>query len=347
MNQQQWLKLTLTLSILLLGLTIGHEKLALNRPYRWSPTLKLPYPPSSSADSTSFWEATLNGNSKSISKQTKNELKALGLAHIYTPSGLHLSLILNPVFLFIKSTMLRSSIVGILLLLTTFYIPSWGAVKRVLELKLFKSLLSPFKIESKFIFLTVMFLDLVFGTYQDGSLSFCFSFMFLSLIYTRMNFLVSAWWFFIAQIIIAIFLEQHFFITNIILTPLLTLLFSLLFPVLIFLRVIPAWHFLGTELSDFYLKTVHLCYEFSLYIPSIEAIPYLLVIILFILFPQKKGIILGIALFSGSLNLNQNQYQTSYLSRKYYFVSESKKGCYVEGGFEKCSYFRRSTKKKL
>lgn len=344
MNQQQWLQLTLLASILLLGLTLGHEKLALNRPYKWSPAIKLPYSPGLSVDSSSFWEATLNGNSRAISKTTKEELKALGLAHIYTPSGLHLSLILNPAFFFIKSTLIRSTVLGLLLILSTLYIPSWGAVKRVLELKFSQSLLSPLQIESKFVFLIVMFFDLIFGTYQDGSLSFCFSFMFLAMIYARMNFLVSAWWFFIAQIIIAIFLEQSFFLTNIIVTPLLTLIFSAIFPLLIIIRTIPPWHFLGAEISELFLDFVHYCYKISLYIPRIEATTFLLIILFFVLFYQRKWLVLCFILLSGSLNLGENQYQTNYLARKYYVVSER---CKLEGGFEKCSYRSRSTKRKL
>lgn len=343
MNQQCWLQLTLLLSLLLLGTSLSTEALYLNRPYKWTPTLKLPHEPKA-ADSSFFWEATLTGNSRKISKQTKQELKSLGMAHIYTPSGLHLSLILNPFFFLIKSNWARRIILSLLFILSTIYLPGWAAVKRVIEIKFSQSLLSPLGVESRWSFLIVMFFDLCFGTYHDGSMSFCFSFLFLSILYARLNFFVSAWWFFLAQIIIAIFLEQSFFITNIFITPLLTFLFSLIFPFLLVLRFIPPWHFLGETLSTSYLDIVHFFFQLSIHIPKIEALPILIIMIFLFLFARYRLFILSVFLFSGSLNLGQNRTDASYLARKYFIVNEGRKGCRLEGEFEKCSYRSRSTK---
>lgn len=347
MKQQQWLKLSLILSIILLGASISSEQLFLNRPYRYTPHLKLPSAPELKKDSLAFWEATLTGNARPLSKDRKEKLKALGLAHIYTPSGLHLSLILNPVFLFLKSNLLRFILLGSLFAITGLFLPGMLAVKRMMELKLVQTVGKSVGIENRYTFLVVMFFDLIFGTYLHSPLSFCFSFLFLSLIYARMNFLVAAWWYFIAQVIIAIFLEQSFFITNILWTPLLTILFSGLFPALIFFRLIPNLSFLGEILSRFYLSIIDFVFELSSFIPRLEANPFLFIILGLLLFGKYRCFILGVILFSSQLNFDQNRYQTQYLARKYYYVSETGKGCRLEGGFEKCSYRSRSTKNQL
>lgn len=348
MNQRQWLQLSLFISLILLGTTISMEKLYLNRPFKWAPTLKLPYAPQSAADSASFWEATINGNARKISKDTKEKLKALGLAHIYTPSGLHLSLILGPLLFFVKSKIVRGILLSGFFLLTFLYLPGWPAVKRVFELKLFQIVASPLGLGSRSSFLIVMFFDLAFGTYHEGALSFCFSFLFLSLLYASMNFLVGAWWFFIAQLIIALFLEQQIFITNIIITPILTLIFSALFPILIVIRVIPPWHHIGEKISGLFLKLVDMSFDFSSIFPKLEVTIFILMLVGFILFHKKKCLTLGIILCSGLLNTDENKYQPSYFQRKYFYleVNEGKilKKCKLEGGFEKCSYRRsRST----
>ena len=344
MKQQQWLKLSLILSIILLGASISSEQLFLNRPYRYTPHLKLPHAPELKKDSLAFWEATLTGNARPLSRERKEKLKALGLAHIYTPSGLHLSLVLNPVFLFLKSNLLRFILLGGLFALAGVFLPGMLAVKRMIELKLFQTVGKSAGVENRYTFLAVMFFDLIFGTYLHSPLSFCFSFLFLSLIYARMNFLVAAWWYFIAQIVIAIFLEQSFFMTNIIWTPLLTILFSSLFPALIFFRLIPSLSFLGEMISGLYLSTVDFIFVLSSIIPKVEANPFLFVLLGLLLFQRYKCFILGIVLFSSQLNFDQNRYQAHYLARKYYYVSETGKGCRLEGGFEKCSYRSRSTK---
>ncbi len=347
MNQQLWLKLILILSITLLALTMGHEKLALNKSYRWFAPVKLPYSPQSSADSASFWEATLNGNSRQIGKEKKEQLKALGLAHIYTPSGLHLSLILNPLFFFLRSTLIKSILLGCLFLASSLFLPAWMAIKRVLEIKLSQTLLKPLGVQNHHTFLAVMFLDMAFGTYQEGTLSFCFSFLFLGFLYARMNFLLSAWWFFIGQLIINVFLEQNFFITNIIFTPLLTLLFSSIFPLFLILRVIPPLHWVGEAISGYYLDIVELIYKLSSFIPKVEATPFLIVILFLILYQRPKLVLASLIFFSCCLNNNENAYQTNYLNRKYYYVSSENEKCKKEGGFEKCSYRSRSTKEAL
>lgn len=50
-----------------------------------------------------LWESMLTGRSAPVSKWIKDEYKTLGLNHLFTPSGFHLSAVMLPFMKFIKN----------------------------------------------------------------------------------------------------------------------------------------------------------------------------------------------------------------------------------------------------
>lgn len=183
-----------------------------------------------------LYEAVITGDKSGVSKKTINTMKEFGLMHILTPSGLHLGSFL---ILFKLYPRLRVLITFILFALS-FFIPGFLALKRMLLFYLIN-----YKIRNiQFSFLLTGLSSVLIGNFSESPMSFAFTFIFWGLIVfhsgTKKELALNL---FFAQAIVALLFSQKINLAAIIINPLVTALFSLIFPFL--LIFFPLKEFIG------------------------------------------------------------------------------------------------------
>jgi hypothetical protein len=251
-------------------------------------------------DLLELWESMLTGRSAPLSKIMKAEYKSLGLNHLFSPSGFHLSASLLPFFKFIKSSRYQLGILTLIGIILTL-LPGFGALKRMVYIKSGQKM---FSMGSGF-FLGLL-IDVLFGSFQSSPLSFIYSFLFLGIIYSGAQGGIMALWFFIAQSMVALFQGYAISPLLLVLSPLLNIFFGLAMP-LLFILAIPLWSWqLHTGL--WILKFIQILVDYSFVLiqhsPSIEV--HLGVLGLMLLFMARKWnyAIVCLLLLSNNLNLD-------------------------------------------
>lgn len=247
-----------------------------------------------------LWESMLTGRSAPLSKWMKEKYRLLGLNHLFTPSGFHLSAVLNPLTLLFKSSKSRLillSVVGLFLL----WIPGQFALKRMVLIKGGQQLL-----DLKKGFIIALLLDVLFGSFQHSPLSFSYSFLFLGIIYSGAKGAALIIWFFLAQMILAYFQGNHISPLLLILSPLLNLGFGLVMP-LLFLLAIPLYSW-QLSVGLLFLKGLQLLVDTSVWLislfPAWEVHLGVLTLIALILFRKFRFALLVFSFLCGSLNLD-------------------------------------------
>lgn len=231
-----WLLTVFGVSFTLMAILKTHELKSLRPFFKSDPVLKLrnfhsarQKVPAQKIELLELWESILTGRSAPLSRLTKETYQKLGLKHVFTPSGFHLSALVAPMVFFLRS---RRQKLGLLVSIggVLSFVPGFAALKRMI---LIKGLQLHFGLKTGFI--SALFLDVLFGSFQDSPLSFTYSFLFLGLIYSGAGKLTLALLFFLAQLLIAYF--QGALISPLLLfwCPLLNLCFSLCLPLLFLL----------------------------------------------------------------------------------------------------------------
>jgi hypothetical protein len=171
-----------------------------------------------------LWESMLTGRTAPLGKELKEQYRSLGLAHIFTPSGFHLSALLVPMMKLIHHSKLRLLIL-LVVCLGIFQLQGQAALKRMGLIKIAQHLFT-----KRAGFIVALLLDVMFGSFQKNPLSFTYSFLFLGIIYSagRRTFI----YFFLAQGLLAYFQAGPISPFLIILSPILNLSFALVLPIL-------------------------------------------------------------------------------------------------------------------
>jgi hypothetical protein len=248
-----------------------------------------------------LWESMLTGRSAPLAAWMKERYRLLGLKHLFTPSGFHLSAVLSPFLKLTKSVkihLLLLALIGLML----FWVPGQGALKRMVLIKGHQKLLG-----MKTGFVMALLLDILFGSFETGALSFSYSFLFLGIIYSGARGVGLIFWFFIAQLILAYFQNVGISPLLIIFSPILSFCFGLAMP-LLFLLAIPLWNW-QLELGLMILRSLQAVVDVAAFclqfIPTWEIhIGVLIMIGLFVYRRWRILIALGFIL-SNSLNLDQ------------------------------------------
>lgn len=130
----------------------------------------------------------LLGEKRGMTKKFKQQLQTLGIMHLLTPSGLHLSSAYTIFCLLSKriasSSTLASYLLKILFLLVPLNFARFYSLKRMAVLKI---LGLHIKHRPFMIFIITFLIDFLFGSYSDSPLSFTFSFLFLGVILAAIN----------------------------------------------------------------------------------------------------------------------------------------------------------------
>lgn len=309
-----WLFTVITISFVFLALIKTHEVASLSLYFKAERAIKL----SSFSEAKSkiakedldlleLWESILTGRSAPLSKIIREKYKQLGLNHVFTPSGFHLSAIIFPFMKFIKSHHLQLGFLGILGC-TLFFLPGFSALKRMVLIKINQRLLS-----QHIGFISALILDMFFGTFQNSPLSFTYSFLFIGIIYSGLRGLGLILWFFFAQMMIAYFQGNDISLLLLIFSPLLNLLFTLLLPVL-FLLSFPLWDWqltIGIFLLRSVQKIVDVCAGISFLFPSLEVNIMIFVMVTLIYLRQRRCLILTLVVFCSSLNPDSSKIPSS------------------------------------
>ncbi len=299
----------------------------------------------------------LTGRVAPLDRWLRKEYKALALAHVFTPSGFHLSAVLWPLFFLLrkkKSKAYLLAAIGALLLL----LPGQSALKRMTLIKFNQQFLG-----LRTGFLLALAADILIGSFSSSPLGFTYSFLFLGIIYSGARGLTLFVWFFIAQVLIA-------FIQGNLVSPLLLLISPFINSVLAI--ALPFLFLLGFPLWVWQLKTglailkvlqflVSSSYSLVMKFPLWEVNAVLLLFIIFLLLRQGRLACLMCLLLTTDLNTDNRKIPVpgSYdwvASGRILKVVDQK--IYREDGickrelirgmwFETCSPRRRSRKKKI
>lgn len=287
-----------------------------------------------------IWESMITGRTQGIPHKTKDLYKRLGLSHLFTPSGFHLSALLIPIFILLKSRSIQ-----LLVLLTIFFllqfIQGQDALKRMAGVKLIQK-----KFGTQLGFIMATLFDVIFGTFQNSPLGFTYSFLFLGIVYSQKSKKFLILWFFLAQLLIAYFQHKSISPLLIFLNPMITFLFSMLIPIL-FILSFPLFKLqllIGLNLMGVLHSVVifgnQLINSFSQIEPNIF---FLLIVILFIMRKLKLVCLFTLILSS---QLNYCPYKRNFLS-KYELSKSNWSRCHNETisgeKYLKCSLKRRGS----
>lgn len=309
-------------------------------------------------DLLELWESMLTGRSAPVARWIKDQYQQLGLNHLFTPSGFHLSAVMLPFMKLIKTKNAQGFFL-IIIALGLFMLRGQGALKRMVLIKLSQNYLG-----QKTGFIIALIMDMLFGSFTNSPISFCYSFLFLGIIYSRSAFLFL--WFFFAQCLIAYFNGDFISPLIILLSPLLNLAFALAMP-LLFLLAIPLcqWQlYLGLKILSGLQQLVTWSALATSWVPSWEVNFGIILCFVFVYLGQRKMLALAMLILSFNLNLDGGNIPGF---GKYEFVprgeilkivpDEQGETVYWSDGkcrrdlvrgiwWEKCSPVRRSTRKK-
>lgn len=252
-------------------------------------------------DLLELWESMLTGRSAPLARFIKEQYELLNLKHLFTPSGFHLSAVLGPLLWLLPKKKLQLFLLSGIGLLLFFFVPGQGALKRMVLIKGNQKLWG-----MKAGFIIGLLLDVLFGSFQEGALSFTFSFLFLSLIYSGLKGVGLIFWFFVAQMILSYFNGNLISPLLLVLSPLLNFAFGLAMPFL-FVLSFPLWEWqlsIGLFLLRLLQELVALSATIVTLIPSWEV--SLMTLFLTLLFSVRnwRGLAIGLLFLSSSLNLD-------------------------------------------
>lgn len=267
--------------------------------------------PKADKDHLAFWYGLISGNTQSLSKGYKEKYKRIGLSHAFTPSGFHLSAVLTPLtFLLPKRFTLPLLIIVSLLI---FSLPGLEPLKRMSVVKL-----TNYKLNKGPGLALAGIICLFLGQLNHSPLSFVFSFFFLGVIYSNLKSIALIIWFFIGQLLICFFQGESISFLNLLFSPLANLFLSLITPIL-FLLSYPLWGFalnLGISIVRSFDQLVSFLYLLTLEGPTVEVHSFTVFLVTLLLFRMRVFFLLGLFIFSSSLNLEGN---ASRWSERYYF----------------------------
>lgn len=245
-----------------------------------------------------LWESLLFGKSKHVKKETSEAYKSLGLLHLFTPSGFHLSAFLVPLFYFLKSK--KQKLFTLLAIGISFsFLPGLNALKRMTIIKIQQNLWG-----QRIGFVLGLLIDVLFGSFQDSPLSFSYSFLFLGFIYGGIKGIGLIVWFYLGQVIIVYFQGGVISPLLLLLSPFMNFSFSLLLPILLLLSFPLATFQLG--IGVFLIKKVQtlidLCYRIVVSAPSFEVTGLLLLFLLLFMMRRFRWALIVFCFISMNLN---------------------------------------------
>lgn len=188
-----------------------------------------------------LYESFVLGDKKNLSYGVQEKFKKLGVIHIMTPSGLHYGVTLFLLLFFLNRFKINKKIIILIQIyigvIIYSYINGLFAFRRyalLFSTKLFNQVFLGKYFSSIQIVLIVFLFDFFFGTKSYSPLSYALSFFFIGIfsLQTSKPKFSLYYHLFIGQCIVAYVFNNQISISNIILSPIYTGFFSLLYPLL-------------------------------------------------------------------------------------------------------------------
>lgn len=239
----------------------------------------------------------ITGNKRRLTKKQKRAHSYCNIQHFFTPSGIHVA----PILFILSSLLARIKlgnnfklVASISLTTVSYILCPFLSINRILVLKFFnksKQLKKYFSGSLPF-YLAFVF-DFLFGGYSRSPLSFTLSFLFLGIIFFSkyLSKIQLCTLFFAGQILIAYFFKTNITYGSFIFSPILTTIFSAIFPFLFFMYFIPwSWSLLEplVEILDLLIS---ICGELSIMTNTL--IPTIFIIVaIYIFILSRRAIIL-------------------------------------------------------
>ena len=237
----------------------------------------------------------VTGNKRGLPTKLKKSHKALNITHLFTPSGLHFSSLyffFIPLFMYLKKRSAPSFfLTHTAICAVPFLLSGFNSIKRICifhQLKIIKGFSQNAKIqqiENFYIILLTFIIDALRGSFFESPLSFCYSFIFLSLLFCHEDFkTIRTFFYFLgAQIILTFFSMEHFSLLGLIFGFFLTYIFSYLFPIWLTIFFIPiklhsifSTTFFYEGSVDFFVRSIlfltNLTLDFDFYFSSLPLV---------------------------------------------------------------------------
>lgn len=263
-------------------------------------------------------KAIFLGQKSGIPREALSAYADLNLQHLFTPSGIHLSSLLFPLLLLKKKRWERYLLPPLYLAL--FISGQYYSMQRICLFRMGSTFL---KLSTWQAFLFAFGVDFLLGSYRLSPMSYSYSFLFLGTLLASREFpkIYLPFLLFGAQLIAANVLAEEIYITNILSSFFLTSLFSLLYPLLVFLFLLPTTlPLLGFKflLSGFH-SLVMMAHEYSsllFYFPT----TLFLLSLLPIKSKRKKLLFMGFLLFQ-SPHLNKRKAYAGFSAKSQFLSS--------------------------
>ncbi len=252
----------------------------------------------------------LCGNKKGLKKEVKKAYKNLNLYHLFTPSGIHLSIfyLLNtPLIKLASHLSIRFGIIyKIILSIWPWFFSGFFSLKRIGGMHMLKML--PHQLSNQQIFFIFFTFDFFWGTYSMSPMSWSYSFLFLGIVFHtyQKSFLHFSLYLFSGQLLASIFSYQEIyplsFFPSFVLTALFTPVFSVSF-------IDNFFSFIGinflTPLNNLFINTFNYLVMFTnnILIHTFSVKPEITTLLFTfgILIKNKKVIFLSLLLTSGRI----------------------------------------------
>jgi competence protein ComEC len=267
------------------------------------PLIKKEYSDKWNKNLSALSDGTQIGHKRSLSKKLKRSLKTFGLLHLLTPSGIHLSSFL--IFLrFFIPTKILSTFIFLLGLILTFY-DGFHSIRRICYFFGIKALIK----DNKKCFILTFLFEILLGGFLKSPLSFTYSLLFWGVIIfsppKKLHIIINL---FLAQLFCAAINNDSISLMSIFINPIVTTIFSLLFPIV----VIIYWSNLQffNDIFNFYFyksfeKILNLLINYFDFL-TIQGSFLALMIIYFALI-KKRAYLIFLVLYTYNLNPNNHK----------------------------------------
>jgi competence protein ComEC len=207
------------------------------------------------------------GDKKAIDSQSVRQFRELGLAHLFTPSGLHLTsawLTLRSVFRFIKRRWPRQLIK--ILFFSSLYnlLTGYLSIRRLALFHICQTIfqLLNWRLPPFILFHCIFIYDFFWGSFTQSPLSFIYSYLFLGCFFTAKDkFSTPIIPLMAAQLWLAFFMDQKIVPLGMIIGLMLTPLFTPFFPPILLGGFL--WPDLAEFVANIYGKIVQTSHELA------------------------------------------------------------------------------------
>lgn len=288
--------------------------------------------------SSGLYYALMTGDKRYLGKDTRKTFEKLGLMHLLTPSGLHLSsIVIGIKFLPHRIKLIFMLCIGIVF----FLLDNYFAIKRVIMFKIFHLIIpdNNSNIESNVqntpnknqkAFLLTFVLDIILGNFQEGPLSYTYSFLFWgTILFHSGNIFMLSYKLFINLSITCVISGQIVSAVSLIINTPISMVFSFLYPFLFlnfWLPVFSIQNEIAITMIDNFYKTIFILSEL---LPTF--VPSVLFVILLLLVPYQfklRPFIISIILLflTGANPVNK---QTRFSNKKYFWSLGQGNNCKI------------------